>query len=134
LYAYVGNNPVLFLDPWGLAYRQERPLDIGGLRNTTAGPFHHDRFLYDNGSDSGYYSDSKVRPDNADEMINKYQNVGEHLDDNILYQAEQNIRAQWDKNVNPNAKRYGLLSHNCRGYADAVMNEYNRISTPRKNY
>ena len=135
LYVYVQNNPVLFIDPLGLAYRQERPLDTWGLRNTTAGPFHHDRFLYNDGSDSGYYDDSTVGADNTPEkMINKYQNLGKELDDNILYQAEQNIKNQWDRSVNKTAEKYNLLFHNCQDYADAVMGEYDRIiSKSRKN-
>jgi RHS repeat-associated protein len=135
LYVYVAGNPVMFIDPWGLAYRQKRPLDTWGLRNTTAGSFHHDRFLYNDGSDSGYYDDSTVRADNAPEtMINKYQNVGEELDDNILNQAEQNVKNQWDRNVNNTAEEYSLFSHNCQDYADTVMGEYDRIrSKSRKN-
>ena len=66
-------------------------------------------------------------------MINKYQNVGEELDDNILYQAEQNIKNQWDRSANKNAEDYSLLFHNCQDYADVVMEEYDKISKSRKH-
>ena len=52
LYGYCLNDPINFVDPWGLVWRQQKPLDFPGLRDTTAGPLHHDRFLYDDGTDA----------------------------------------------------------------------------------
>jgi RHS repeat-associated protein len=127
LYGYCLNNPINLTDPNGLAWRQIRPLNRPGLRNTTTGPFHHDRFLYDDGSDSGYYDDSTVRPDDATNLSGKYENVGEYLNDDILRQAEQNVKWIWDRNMNPDAKEYDLATHNCQDYADAVMREYYRL-------
>ena len=132
LYGYVQSNPVNLVDPLGLAWRQMRPLDLSGVKDTTSGPLHHDRFLYDNGDDSGYYGDSTVREDRASiDLQNKYQNVGEYLHDNILRQAEANLRSQWhfDKTApeTPSIFQYNLLFHNCQDYADAVMEEYRRL-------
>jgi RHS repeat-associated protein len=141
VYQYVHNNPIRFTDPFGLAYRQERPLAISWwwalvspagtvfVRNTTMGSLHHDRFLYNDGTDSGYYSDSKVRPDDAPQsFIDSYENVGAYLHDDILRQAEQNIRNNWDQNTNPEAPDYSLWSHNCQDYADEVLKEYDRLT------
>jgi RHS repeat-associated protein len=138
LFAYVQNNPVNLVDPLGLAWRKERPLNIPGLRDTTRGPFHHDRFIYDDGTDSGYYDDSTVRPDDApQDLIDQYVNVGEYLDDDVLRQAEANIRNQWDRRVPPDKRGwimlYDLLLHNCQDYADAVMEEYDRLMRERDN-
>jgi RHS repeat-associated protein len=132
LYGYVQSNPVNLVDPFGLAWRQMRPLDLSGLKDTTSGPLHHDRFLYDNGDDSGYYGDSTVREDRASiDLQNKYQNLGEYLYDNILRQAEANLWSQWnfDKTApeTPSIFQYNLLFHNCQDYADAVMEEYSRL-------
>ena len=97
LYAYCLNNPVNWVDPLGLAWRQERPLDIPGLRHTTAGLFHHDRILFDDGTESGYYSDSRVKDDPASKKLkNRYKNVGEYLQDDILTEAVNNVKPKWN--------------------------------------
>ena len=131
LYAYVGGNPVMGIDPFGLAYRQQRPLDKFGLRNTTVGPLHHDRFLYDNGDDSGYYRDSTVGDDRSS-LVGKYQNVGEHLDDDLLRQAETNVSQFWDRSEYPDVEKYELLWHNCQDYCDAVIAEYDVLKAMRE--
>jgi len=135
LYGFIClNDPVNLVDPWGLAERQERPLDIFGLRHITFGPFHHDSFAYDDGTNSGYYADSRVRPDNASQdLMDRYHDVGGNLQDDVLRQAEQNVRDQWDQGTNPNAEEYKLFTHNCQDYADAVIEEYNRLIAERNN-
>ena len=129
LYGYCGNNPVNYCDPLGLAaYRKQRPLDRAGLRDTTIGDLHHDAFQYTDGHDSGYYDDSTVRPDRGSDYVqNQYDRVGPMLNDNILSQAEANIRNDWDQDFNPNAPEYDEWNHNCQDYCDAVLDEYNRL-------
>jgi RHS repeat-associated protein len=126
-YGYVGGNPITRIDPLGLAYRQERPLNIPYLDNTTAGPLQHDRFRYGDGSDSGYYGDGRVRPDDAPQyLLDKYKDAGPWLDDNALREAENNVQNNgWTDrpyNLNP------ANSHQCQDYSDAVENEYDRIT------
>ncbi|CCQ74760.1 hypothetical protein [Magnetospira sp. QH-2] len=114
------------------AYRQERPLDVYGLRDTTIGPLQHDGFLYDNGDDSGYYDNSEVRKDKADaDVIEKYENVGPHLEDDLLKQAEKNLESEWDQKTNPDAEDYNFFWRNCQDYADAVEREYYRLKAER---
>ena len=138
LYAYVINNPLNFVDPWGLAYRQKRPLDNFILQYTTSGPFHHDRFLFDDGTESGYYDDSTVKDDPAPKkLIKKYENVGEDLQDDILKQAVENIRPKWNRTEDSLVNNYKLTnirgqSHNCHDYADDVMAEYNRLKNEKE--
>jgi RHS repeat-associated protein len=135
LYAYVKNNPVMGVDPWGLAYLQHRPLDVTGLRNTTFGPFYHSAFRYDDGKISGYNPDpdhpgvARVGGDIRvkQSVTDQYHNVGAYLDDDILRQAEANIKPQWDQHMNSSNPNYSLFFHNCHDYTAAVMNEYNNI-------
>lgn len=130
LFGYVQNNPVNRIDPEGLAWRQIRPLDLPILKYTTIGPFHHDRFIYDDGTDFGFYGNNRVRPDNPlSPITNKYQNTGEYLDDDILREAESFTRSWWDNN--PAGYIFGI--RDCQHYADSVLREYYRILNERKN-
>jgi len=123
LYAYTGNSPMMRVDPSGEAYLQIRPLDVTGLRNTTAYPFNHAGFIYDDGRDSGYYADGQVRRDNSP-IANKYESTGQYLQDDILHQAENNINVKWNTG---NPDDYSKFTHNCHDYTNAVLNEYDRV-------
>jgi len=123
LYRYVSNNPINYLDPFGLARRQSRSLDgFGGVK---VGKLRHDRFKYDDGTDSGYYDDGKIRPDKP-ENDDRYEDDVTDLDDDCLRQAEENVRDEWLK------KDYHKFKHNCQHYCDAVMEEYNNLMGQRK--
>jgi len=129
IYTYCGNNPINWIDPWGEAKRQKRPLNRPGLRHITAGRFHHDSFRYNNGTNSSYYDDSRVRSDDAPKYLqDRYKDVGPELDDNILREAEDNLRQEWDRGVNPNAPIYDWKKHNCQDYCDAVEEECYKLS------
>ena len=108
---------------------------MDGARWTTAWKFHHDRFLYDDGYDSGFYSDDLVRPDWAasQDAIDQYKNVGSRLDDATLRQAEYNVQYDWDRVLNPNADPWSLWNNNCQDYCDTVMDEYNRLMDEKRN-
>jgi RHS repeat-associated protein len=126
LYQYCLNNPVNWYDPWGLAYRQSRPLDRDRFRDKAKGPFRHDRFLYDNGRDSGYYDDSQVRSDNGSKYVqDQYVNTSGWLNDRILYIAEKHVQIYWF------SRKYNLCTpffhYNCQDYANEVMMEYDRL-------
>lgn len=133
LYGYVLNNPINLIDPFGLAWRQQRPLDSYFLRNTTIGALHHDRFLFDDGTETGYYDDSRVRDDSASqELKDRYENIGEKLDDDILKEAVSNIKPKWDNTEGSKLAEYKLTdwkapSHNCQDYCDEVLKEYEKI-------
>jgi hypothetical protein len=86
LYGFVESNPVNLFDPSGLAWRQKRPLDLPfSLRYFIIGPIYHDRFLFDDDTESGYYGNSRVMNDPASKsMKSRYKNVGEYLRDDVL--------------------------------------------------
>ncbi|OHB53187.1 MAG: hypothetical protein A2Y12_06795 [Planctomycetes bacterium GWF2_42_9] len=131
LYQYCLNNPVNYVDPYGEAWRQKRPLDTWGFRHIKLYPYHHDRFLYDDGDDSGYYDDSRVKKDPASKKLQKrYERIGRWLDDKLLRQAEKNVRKNWDIKTNPKVEKYKLMGKkhkNCQDYCDAVEEEYLRL-------
>lgn len=128
VYSYGYNNPISWIDPSGLGSRQQRPLDYGPVSSTTAGPLHHDSFRYEDGTNSGYYSDGTVRADDAPQsQQDKYEDVGTYLDDALLRQAEANVRPAYDQDINQNAPRYFLGLNDCQDYADDVEKEYNRL-------
>ena len=117
----------------GLAWRQKRPLDTPGLRHTTAGPFHHDRILFDDGTESGYYSDSRVKDDPASKKLkNRYKNVGEYLQDEILKEAVNNVKPKWNYSKDSLVNEYDLWNHNCQDYVDSVLKEYERLKKGRE--
>ena len=104
-------------------------MDIPGLRKTTIGPLRHDRFIYDDGTDSGYYGDGTVKPDDAPQSLqDQYQDHqnGRWFNDDILREAEKRVQNNgWfddPYNLNP------FNSHQCQNYADEVEREYDRIT------
>jgi hypothetical protein len=127
------------VDPLGLAYRQKRPLETLGFKHISFGPFHHDRFLFDDGTESGYYDDSRVKDDPASEKLkSRYKNDSEYLQDNILKQAVENIKPKWNRTNDSLVNDYKLtnawrLSHNCQDYADEVLREYYRLLKEMEN-
>ena len=129
-YAYVTGNPIMRIDPLGLAWRQERPLDNQALQNTTAGPLHHDRFLYNDGRDFGYYRDGLVRSDNApQELLGQSENVPNgYRDDGILRLAERRVTPLW------NGTDYSLQCQNCQHFANTVDAEYYRLLRDLNQY
>jgi uncharacterized protein RhaS with RHS repeats len=128
LYAYVLNNPVNWIDPWGLARIGGRLLDKDNIPYNGKGPIHHSQIWYDDGSNSGFFDNDKIRPDTG-HTIDDYSFTRDpkHYDDNIMRQAEQNVQQSWDTD-------WSLSTNNCQDYTDAVktehdriMNEYNRL-------
>jgi len=134
LFAYATLNPINAIDPYGLAWLQKRPLDIFYLRSKDpTGKLKHTRFIFDDGSESGYYGDSRVKNDPASEKLkSKYKNVGEYLQDDILKKAVSNVKPKWDYSKDSIVNEYKLTdwfgpSHNCQDYTDAVLKEYYRL-------
>ncbi|GAB6052008.1 hypothetical protein JCM17960_08280 [Magnetospira thiophila] len=54
-----------------------------------------------------------------------------HLEDDLLKQAAENLRPEWDKKTNPNAKDYNTFTRQCQDYGDAVEREYYRLKALR---
>ena len=119
------------MDPSGLASRQSRPLDF--LDPIKIGPLRHDRFKYDDGTDSGYYEDGKIRKDKP-ENDKKYKSDKTGLDDERLKKAEDKVKKDgWEKtdyDANPFNKK---PDHQCQNYCDKVMEEYEKLKKEEEN-
>lgn len=136
LYVYVVNNPINYIDPYGLAYQYKRPLDSTPAQiyaaatygDYSGGQLYHAGFVYDDGKTHGYYGNSTTGEDPGSiDVMQQMEEYGPKLDDDILRQAEKNIEKQWNRKANPKAPGYNLFKHNCQDYAQAVLEEYRRL-------
>ena len=128
LYAFVRNDPVNFFDPLGLGSLRSRPLDIWGLRGTTAGPLRHDQIFFDDGGDPGnvgFFSDDQIRADDAGQALqDQYEIVRDNLDDDLLRQAVEDVSETFDAD-------YSLFNNNCQDFAQEVMDRYDELERER---
>ena len=126
-YAYVGLNPIKYIDPLGLFKFCNRGL---GNSPVTAGIYpdsfnldlKHEQGFYEDGSgdNTGFFPDG-VKSDNPDNNY-RYECEDKTDSDDKMRQAEKNIRDNFP------ASSYNLLFNNCQDYADSLRNEYNRMT------
>ncbi len=130
-YAYVTNNPINFFDPFGLFQFGTRRLSFlpeqSPLNNKSNQNLYHEHGFYDNGSNSGF-SPKGIGPDDP-AYANDYRRFGPFYDDDIMRQAEKNLRnsGNWDPSDYDFLGKKAGNGSNCQDYADALRDEYRRL-------
>jgi len=129
LYAYCGNNPINWIDPWGEARISTRPMESKGadklakwLKGDTVYA-HHWQVVFDDGTNIGFFDDKKIRPDTNTNYTNT---ISDNLNDAMLRLAVANVNQTWDT-------AYNFKDHNCQDYATAVLREYGRLKRENKS-
>ncbi|MCQ8106420.1 hypothetical protein NP590_20140 [Methylomonas sp. SURF-2] len=148
-YTYVSNNPLRYIDPYGLAQFGYRPLGDGnnsfspgdvpnGSSNLQKA---HEQLWFDDypNDNVGFFAGDgsglgpklcgetgDVRSD-RNHKREQYSFFGPVYDDELMRQALKNIEPQWSD------QSYCLAGQNCQDFADALRGEYNKLlnSQPR---
>ncbi|HSB02738.1 MAG TPA: RHS repeat-associated core domain-containing protein [Anaerolineales bacterium] len=137
-YAYVGNNPLRYIDPFGLAYFSKRPLHgLPWLGPASSNPIddyfnteisHEQLFFEDrkNPSNIGFFDDGTLK---TEPNPTGYRNRSSKYDDDIMRKAVQNVEL----------RPYCLLGKpgstekfNCQNWASEVRKEYRRLMNDLK--
>jgi RHS repeat-associated protein len=137
VYTFCGNDPISFMDPWGLFRFGKRPL--GSLPRWTMSPsgtladlwniqtVHEQGFFEDGSAENiGLDRSGPLRGENPSNYILK----GPQYDDDLMREAMQNadfgeyslIGQRWWKFWEPGNKR--RYKNNCQDYADRLREEY----------
>jgi RHS repeat-associated protein len=138
LYAYVSNNPLNWIDPWGLCKEEKKGARTGfrnlrGVRIRIVNPVldflninvAHEQFFFSNGDTVGYFNDSRVRWDKED--INEYELTDlVFVDEDILREAIRLVEEQYK------STKYDLLGtkgmkHNCQDFVKRVKQVYTQL-------
>lgn len=125
-YAYVGGNPILFVDPFGLFQFGQRKLDAlpfeGSQTHNNIGLYHEHGFYQDGSGDNVGFFDSDDggrvgRDAGYPANKNEYTLYPQKYDDDRMRRAEKRVKAG----------EYSLNGNNCQDYADRLRTAYRAL-------
>jgi uncharacterized protein RhaS with RHS repeats len=127
LYGYVLNNPINFIDSFGLAAQiGSRPLNRRWIPFNGDWRFRHDQIWYEDGTNSGFLDDYSIGEDIGHKRDDyDFTRDPKLYNDNLMREAERNVKKNWEMD-------WRLNKNNCQHYVDAARREYERLEREQK--
>jgi len=144
LYPYCGNNPVIYIDPYGLAEVLSRPLESWWGQQGAKVLYgkgdeggEHWQIFYNDGTNSGYFGNSPNGPvfrSEKSDLLQSHYNVvwPNKLDDVLMHRAENIVQERWQKEYKEGKRRYKHPYNDCHTYVNDVTYEYLKLKKAKK--
>lgn len=109
---YVGSQTRTVLNTACALSPAARNCQLEGFGGQQFGPARHDHIWYDDGSNSGFFDDDSIRPDD-DHSSSEYSDCRYIGPDDVVREAEWELKNDWDSD-------WRVADNNCQHYTQAV--------------